>query len=1067
MRSRDWLLAVITALGLIALYPMQDTVSAQSGTGMVISEFRFRGPSGANDEFIELFNAGTAPVNIGGWQIRSSNNVLPPSFFTRAVIPANTVINPGCYFLVANSLSTGYSGTVPPNLTYNVGIADDGGVALTTSSTSTIVDQVGQGTVAAAYGEGQRLPMLNTNVNRGLERRQVGAAVHVDTNNNFNDFAEVIPARPKNNTPASCVTETIYLPHEIQGPGTVSPIAAGTSVTVRGVVTARTSNGFFIQTEEGEVDFEAETSEGLFVSASGPALATAVVGRMVRATGLVTEFVPASDPGSASVTQLTSVTAVTDVGAAAVPTAIEMSPLQLSELGSLDQLERFEGMRISAASLTAVSGSEAGAFYAVLTGQPRTFREPGVPAGDPVPPCAIGPCNIPLFDGNPERLRVDSDGLEGVTAVAVSSGAILENVTGPLDFSNRSYTLLSESLLAPVGGTPTSTANAPLGNEFTVASFTLGGTFASQLPKASLLIRNTLAMPDIIAVQEVADLDALTALASAIDADAAIAGQAPPQYAPFLVEGTHPDGLESGFLIKQARVTMLSVDQAGADATFTDPADSSTQLLHQRPPLVLRAVVSGVAQLPQTVTVIANHLDPFGSSATALAKREAQAEFLASYIQGRQSNDPAETIISVGNYNAHRFDDGYVDSVGIALGTPVSPDQVAIEALDLVSPDLISAGDSLDPSHRYSSIANGNAQLFDHVLMSANLASQFTGVAYPRVNADFADTLRDDVNVPNRVSDRDPVVAYFSFPPDVDAPIFSFTPGDEVAEATSAAGAVVNFAVPTASDNLDVIVAVNCAPAAGSMFALGSTGVTCSAEDVAGNHVDTSFSVTVQDTSAPILTVPGPIVVEATSSAGAVVTFTVSATDLVTASPMVGCSRPSGSVFRIGTTSNTCYTFDAAGNGVSTTFLVTVTQPVAGRMVGTGEILNGAVRTAFAFEVRQTSNFSDRGLVTMLIRGGTGRPDRLVTATVTDVSLSNSLGYTPGRLPLSGVDSAVFSGVAAVNGQPGYRVEITASDRGEPGVGSDRFTMRLLAADGTVVDSGSGALRAGNIQSLR
>ena len=267
MRTRNWRLAVAVALAITALYPTHRTVSAQSGSGIVISEFRFRGPLGVNDEFIELFNAGSTPVNVGGWLVRSSNNVQPPGFFTRATIPANTIINPGCYFLVANVASGGFSGGVAPNLTYSVGFADDGGVALTTSSPSVIIDQVGQGTVPAAYGEGQRLPMLNTNVNRGLERRPGGTLGHLDTNNNLNDFGEIIPANPQNSN--TCIVTQAYLPHEIQGAGLMSPLATGTSVNVRGVVTARTASGFFIQTEPGQEDVDEATSEGLFVLAGG------------------------------------------------------------------------------------------------------------------------------------------------------------------------------------------------------------------------------------------------------------------------------------------------------------------------------------------------------------------------------------------------------------------------------------------------------------------------------------------------------------------------------------------------------------------------------------------------------------------------------------------------------------------------------------------------------------------------------------------------------------------------------------------------------------------------------
>ena len=45
---------------------------------------------------------------------------------------------------------------------------------------------------------------------------------------------------------------------------------------------------------------------------------------------------------------------------------------------------------------TATSTSD-GAFFAVLTGQARPFREPGVESGYPVLPCAIGPVQRPAL----------------------------------------------------------------------------------------------------------------------------------------------------------------------------------------------------------------------------------------------------------------------------------------------------------------------------------------------------------------------------------------------------------------------------------------------------------------------------------------------------------------------------------------------------------------------------------------------------------------------------------------------------------------------------------------------
>jgi hypothetical protein len=75
-------------------------------------------------------------------------------------------------------------------------------------------------------------------------------------------------------------------------------------------------------------------------------------------------------------------------------------------------------------------------------------------------------------------------------------------------------------------------------------------------------------------------------------------------------------------------------------------------------------------------------------------------------------------------------------------------------------------------------------------------------------------------------------------------------PGNITAEATSASGAVVTYTV-SAVDAVDGPVDVVCSPLSGSTFALGTTTVTCSAHDLAGNIATATFTVTVQDTTPP------------------------------------------------------------------------------------------------------------------------------------------------------------------------------------------------------------------------
>jgi hypothetical protein len=153
--------------------------------------------------------------------------------------------------------------------------------------------------------------------------------------------------------------------------------------------------------------------------------------------------------------------------------------------------------------------------------------------------------------------------------------------------------------------------------------------------------------------------------------------------------------------------------------------------------------------------------------------------------------------------------------------------------------------------------------------------------------------------------------------------------GDFVAEATSAAGAVVKFPTPKANDLVEGPVPVTCDRESGSVFSLGATTVTCTASDSSGNTGSNQFTLNVRDTTAPKVTVPGPITVEASSAAGMPVAFDVSAVDAVTESPTVVCSvdevpvQP-GAVFPLGTTTVDCSATDAAGNTGKASFTVTV-----------------------------------------------------------------------------------------------------------------------------------------------
>jgi len=153
-------------------------------------------------------------------------------------------------------------------------------------------------------------------------------------------------------------------------------------------------------------------------------------------------------------------------------------------------------------------------------------------------------------------------------------------------------------------------------------------------------------------------------------------------------------------------------------------------------------------------------------------------------------------------------------------------------------------------------------------------------------------------------------------------------PSSITAEATNASGAVVSYTA-TASDAQDGSLTPSCSPASGSTFGPGTTTVNCSVTDSGGMSASGSFTVTVQDTTAPSLDLPAPITQEATSASGAVVSYTASATDLVDGLVSVDCLPASGSTFPLGSTTVNCSATDSHDNTGNGSFSVTVQDTTA------------------------------------------------------------------------------------------------------------------------------------------
>ncbi|HYE13565.1 MAG TPA: hypothetical protein VD968_03880, partial [Pyrinomonadaceae bacterium] len=206
---------------------------------------------------------------------------------------------------------------------------------------------------------------------------------------------------------------------------------------------------------------------------------------------------------------------------------------------------------------------------------------------------------------------------------------------------------------------------------------------------------------------------------------------------------------------------------------YTQPSDGALDDTHDRPPLVLRATVdpSGVNR---PVIVVVNHTRSFidielvaGDGLDVRAKRKAQAESIAGLFQELQTNNPGVPVIAVGDYNAFQFNNGYDDPVSVMKGNPTPDDQIVVDqSPDVVDPNFANLIDDLPAAEQYSFIFEGTPQALDHVLVNTAARARNTRVAVGRVNADFpevpAAAFASDASRPERNSDHDPVVAYFT-----------------------------------------------------------------------------------------------------------------------------------------------------------------------------------------------------------------------------------------------------------------------------------------------------------------
>ncbi|MFT8245742.1 hypothetical protein [Roseomonas sp. BN140053] len=545
----------------------------------------------------------------------------------------------------------------------------------------------------------------------------------------------------------------------VQGAGHTSGFV-GQEVTVRGVVTAVDSAGFYLQ-DAGDSDLA--TSDAVFVFTGGAPGVT--LGQGLLVTGTVSEFRGGGNFNNLTTTQITAPDiAVLDAPIEGVVATVigrggRLPPTEVAQddnftsfdptADGVDFYESLEGMLLRIPNAVVVQGTNSFNETWVLAddGEDATGRTPH------------GGVILTESDKNPERIQIQYDPAPGNVQPGFQPptqvGDRLGDVTGVLSYDFGQYQLLPTLPFAVTDGglrkevtTLTGGAEALTIADYNVENLDPGDGVARFDALARDIVLN-LRTPDVLALQEIQDNngainDGVTSAAATgqalIDAIRRAGG---PDYVYADIppaddtSGGEPGGnIRPGFLYRADRVQLLSLEQVSPN----DPAFANSRI----------PLVGTFAFNDEIVTVINVHFSSKSGGGTdfgavfppvngAEAARVAQAQATNSFVDALVADRPDAKVLVIGDHNEFSFEEPQIVLRGESFG-------------DI--PVLADLNTKLPENERYTYTFDGNSQALDHTLATgaAYAVAQYDVV---HINSEFSD-LHGAPSGLVRNSDHDP-----------------------------------------------------------------------------------------------------------------------------------------------------------------------------------------------------------------------------------------------------------------------------------------------------------------------
>ena len=558
---------------------------------------------------------------------------------------------------------------------------------------------------------------------------------------------------------------------EIQGDGYSSPHIheyVRTTGIVHTDLDDTWKSGFFIQ--EDNCDSNSNTSEGIYIYISAEENTDIVSqGDYVEVTGTVNEYY-----GLTEVIVTPNNVKIISSGNP-LPNEERLNPPFNNET-SKDYFESIEGMQVSLEGAITVGPTDADDRTWIVNtnlGINRVFRD------DPM--------------GTGEIICLDDAGRFEVTP-EVKTGDTIQELKGALDYSYGLYCIQLNSAPIVSGDVDIVTQlNSSTGclndtTQISVSTFNLANLFDThddlekddqilskaeyqrRIHKRALAIHDVLCEPDILAIQEVENLDILQELVSQSE----ILGE----YGIVWEDSPDNRGLDLGLVYLRDRLRVIDseivqgctdlIDGLGPDGNLDiqNPENEVTcdvdgdeildgNRLFSRPPLLVKlefckygcelpAMKDNSLEEPIELVILVNHwkskTQDTDTVEYTLPRRIEQAQFVANIVEGIYSENENANLIVLGDLN------DYINSQSLAV----------LEAQNLVNLMF-----EVEKDYRYSYIYRGVSQVLDHVLLLNGSILKETEVTVRHINSDYPYASMSDNDSFHRSSDHDPVYIRF------------------------------------------------------------------------------------------------------------------------------------------------------------------------------------------------------------------------------------------------------------------------------------------------------------------